>query len=192
MEERRHGRPARRQVAALGAEGDRQGQRRRTPPCSPRSRRCARWVGAGAHRIDHDDDGTYDQADAVRIMDAWWPLLGQGRVPADAGAQADSSSSARASIHDAPGPIGSAFQNDVYGFVKKDLGRPRREGPGPLLARLLRQGQVRRLPQAPPQHARRRRPPPRPRTSTAPRAANSTTAPRRSPQMCPTPSTPPT
>ena len=36
------------------------------------------WVATGAHRINREHPGAsgdYDQTDAVRIMDAWWPLL---------------------------------------------------------------------------------------------------------------------
>ena len=33
------------------------------------------WMRSGSHRRDKDGNGTYDQADAVRIMDAWWPRL---------------------------------------------------------------------------------------------------------------------
>ncbi|MCW2996205.1 MAG: Penicillin amidase, partial [Conexibacter sp.] len=32
------------------------------------------WVTSGTQRRDKDGSGTYDHADAVRIMDAWWPL----------------------------------------------------------------------------------------------------------------------
>ncbi|MEA2389040.1 MAG: hypothetical protein QOG41_1813, partial [Thermoleophilaceae bacterium] len=31
------------------------------------------WYRSGSHRIDRNRDGAYDQADAVRIMDAGWP-----------------------------------------------------------------------------------------------------------------------
>lgn len=80
------------------------------------------WVKSGAHRIDHDNDGSYDQADAVRIMDAWWPLWVHDQFRPTLGAKLDSIFIGEGhSIHDAPGPIGSAFQNNVYGFVKKDL-----------------------------------------------------------------------
>ena len=34
-----------------------------------------KWQKSGAHRIDRDGDGNYDDADAVRVMDAWWPRL---------------------------------------------------------------------------------------------------------------------
>ena len=33
------------------------------------------WSASGTHRIDRNRDGAYDDADAVRIMDAWWPRL---------------------------------------------------------------------------------------------------------------------
>src|SRR5213078_4556908 len=32
------------------------------------------WRAEGAHRIDRDKDGVYEHSDAIRIMDAWWPL----------------------------------------------------------------------------------------------------------------------
>src|SRR4051812_26630392 len=32
------------------------------------------WVATGAHRIDRNKDGVYDDSEAIRIMDAWWPL----------------------------------------------------------------------------------------------------------------------
>jgi len=40
------------------------------------------WANSGAHRIDRDRSGTYDSANAIRIMDAWWePLLRAEFVP---------------------------------------------------------------------------------------------------------------
>ncbi len=80
------------------------------------------WVRSGAHRLDHDDDGSYDQADAVRIVDAWWPLWVKAEFKPTLGKDLQSVFIGSGhSIHDAPGPIGSAFQNNVYGFVQKDL-----------------------------------------------------------------------
>ncbi|HEX5922204.1 MAG TPA: hypothetical protein VFY45_00120 [Baekduia sp.] len=32
------------------------------------------WVKAGTQRRDKDNNGAYDNAGAIRIMDAWWPL----------------------------------------------------------------------------------------------------------------------
>src|SRR4029078_6381669 len=33
------------------------------------------WRKAGGRRVDMDKDGNYEHADAIRIMDAWWPRL---------------------------------------------------------------------------------------------------------------------
>ena len=80
------------------------------------------WARSGAHRRDFDDDGSYDHADAVRIMDAWWPLWVKRQFKPTLGARLhDAFIGQGAAIHDAPGAIGSAFQNVVYGFVDKDL-----------------------------------------------------------------------
>ncbi len=81
-----------------------------------------RWARSGAHRLDHDDSGSYDQAKAVRIMDAWWPRWVKREFKPTLGKKLNETfiGSGHA-IHDAPGPLGSAFQNTVYGFVQKDL-----------------------------------------------------------------------
>ncbi|MEO7198310.1 MAG: penicillin acylase family protein [Solirubrobacterales bacterium] len=80
------------------------------------------WVNGGAHRLDHNNDGTYDQAEAVRIIDAWWPLWVKAQFEPTLGPELNHVFIGEGhDIHDAPGPIGSAFQNVVYGFVQKDL-----------------------------------------------------------------------
>jgi hypothetical protein len=33
------------------------------------------WVSSGAHRVDRNGDGQYDDQAAVALMDAWWPRL---------------------------------------------------------------------------------------------------------------------
>ena len=46
------------------------------------------WVASGAHRVNREHPGAsgdYDQTDAVRILDAWWPLLVERRFRPDAG-----------------------------------------------------------------------------------------------------------
>ncbi len=91
-----------------------------------RSRRAARtlraWVRDGAHRLDHDDDGNYEHAEAIKIMDAWWPLWVRRQFLPTLGPKLNEILIGHGhAIHDAPGPIGSAFQNNVYGFVQKDL-----------------------------------------------------------------------
>ena len=66
-----HGRPARRRRAALRAAADRQLRRAR----GSAGGQDAAGVGevAATHRRDKDANGVYDEAEAVRIMDAWWP-----------------------------------------------------------------------------------------------------------------------
>ena len=76
-----------------------------------------RWRRSGAHRRDADNDGNYDHADAVRIMDAWWPVWTKAQFEPVLGALTDVFTGG----HDAPGPVGSAFQGDSYGQVEKDL-----------------------------------------------------------------------
>jgi hypothetical protein len=85
------------------------------------------WVASGSHRVDRSGGGHYDHAQAVQIMDAWWPLL----VNADFGPSLGSSLLAQVEgafpINDEPGHgvsgphLGSAFDVGFYGVVQKDL-----------------------------------------------------------------------
>jgi len=80
------------------------------------------WVRQGAHRRDLDRSGDYDDAEAVKIMDAWWPLWVKRQFrPALGKRLYDRFVGSGGAIHDAPGPVGSAFNNDTYGYVQKDL-----------------------------------------------------------------------
>lgn len=81
------------------------------------------WIKDGTQRRDKDDNGVYEHSDAIRIMDAWWPLWlkaqfrptlgptlfatlphGQDNAPNNHGDH-----------------LGSAYQEGWYGYVKKDL-----------------------------------------------------------------------
>jgi acyl-homoserine lactone acylase PvdQ len=85
------------------------------------------WVASGGHRIDRDKDGVYDNSDAIRILDAWWPLWVEGEfkpVLGDAGYGAivgrlengiDDTPNGHGAHH------GSAYQGAIYGQVQKDL-----------------------------------------------------------------------
>jgi hypothetical protein len=85
------------------------------------------WVASGSHRLDRTGGGHYDHAQAVQIMDAWWPLL----VNADFGPTLGPSLLAQVEgafpINDEPGHgvsgahLGSAFDVGFYGVVQKDL-----------------------------------------------------------------------
>jgi len=76
------------------------------------------WRRTGAHRRDKDQDGSYEHSAAVALMDEWWeraltavfrPTLGDAyeRIPT--------------THHDAPGPLGSAFNGGLYSHLQKDL-----------------------------------------------------------------------
>jgi hypothetical protein len=76
------------------------------------------WVATGAHRVDRNGDGQYDDQAAVALMDEWWsrmiyaafdPTLSglYGNIPL--------------SIDDTnrTSHLGSSFQTGYYGYVQK-------------------------------------------------------------------------
>jgi acyl-homoserine lactone acylase PvdQ len=76
------------------------------------------WAAAGSHRIDRNQDQGYEHTKAIRIMDAWWPRLIEAEFKPTLGqALFDQTPFG----HDAPGPVGSAFNSSSYGYVQKDL-----------------------------------------------------------------------
>jgi acyl-homoserine lactone acylase PvdQ len=79
------------------------------------------WRRSGAHRRDADGDGTYEDAEAVRIMDAWWPRLVEAQFKPALGKRLFERIRGMASLDDPPGPVGSAYISGWYGHVKKDL-----------------------------------------------------------------------
>jgi hypothetical protein len=79
------------------------------------------WQRSGSHRRDKNGDGVYDQAEAVRIMDAWWPRWLQAEFKPELGSDLFDSVESMIGFHDAPGPIGSSFISGWYGYVNKDL-----------------------------------------------------------------------
>ena len=82
----------------------------------------AAWQRSGAHRIDRDRDGNYDDAEAVRIMDAWWPRLVEAQFEPKLGDELyDRVAGTLADDHNRTDHLGSAFQGAAYGIVAKDL-----------------------------------------------------------------------
>ena len=84
------------------------------------------WLADGGQRRDRDDDQVYEHSDAIRILDAWWPLwlkaefqprLGQGLFDQLAAAYTFSNDPNNHGDH-----LGSAWQDGWYGYVHKDLG----------------------------------------------------------------------
>jgi hypothetical protein len=82
------------------------------------------WSRAGAHRRDEDRDGTYEHAEAIRIMDAWWPLLVKAQFRPVLGKGLFEAIEEVQSLVDHPGDNnpnqGSAF-DDGWWYVEKDL-----------------------------------------------------------------------
>jgi acyl-homoserine lactone acylase PvdQ len=88
------------------------------------------WVASGAHRINHAHPGAsgdYEQSDAVRIMDAWWPLLVSAEFGPTLGSSLLGQVEADFPIDDPPANnhagahTGSSFDVGFYGIVQKDL-----------------------------------------------------------------------
>lgn len=101
--------------------------RQKNPQLADAVAKLKAWVRAGAHRIDRNKDGVYENSDAIRIMDAWWPLWVKGEFQPVLGAAAYNSVLGRLEngIDDTPNGHGahhgSAYQGAIYGQVQKDL-----------------------------------------------------------------------
>ena len=87
-------------------------------------------MASGAHRINHAHpgaSGAYEQTDAVRIMDAWWPLLVRADFGSALGSNLLGQIESEFPIDDVPGHgsggahVCSAFDVGFYGIVQKDL-----------------------------------------------------------------------
>ncbi len=88
------------------------------------------WLATGSHRINRAHPGAsgqYDQAEAVRIMDAWWPLLVKAEFQPVLGPSLLSQMESEFPINDEPGHgtsgshLGSSWDVGFYGIVQKDL-----------------------------------------------------------------------
>jgi acyl-homoserine lactone acylase PvdQ len=84
--------------------------------------RLGAWTASGNHRLDSDHNGTYENSEAIRIMDAWWtgllhaefePTLGQSLFDQIAGINILDDSP---SLH-----LGSAYNGSWYVYANKDL-----------------------------------------------------------------------
>jgi len=88
------------------------------------------WAASGAHRINRANPGphgNYEQSDAIRIMDAWWPLLVRAEFTPVLGADLLNQIASEFPINDEPGHgssgehLGSSWDVGFYGVVHKDL-----------------------------------------------------------------------
>jgi acyl-homoserine lactone acylase PvdQ len=83
------------------------------------------WLAHGGLRRDANHDGVYEDGDAIRIMDAWWPLWVKAEFEPTLGGDAFKTLTSTIAIDNPPNNggqhLGSAYQGSWYGFVSKDL-----------------------------------------------------------------------
>ncbi|HVE67506.1 MAG TPA: penicillin acylase family protein [Solirubrobacteraceae bacterium] len=83
------------------------------------------WRREGAYRRDQNSDGTYENAQAIAIMDAWWPRLLEAQFRSSMGARLFEALRAQVPLDSEPNGggehQGSAFAQGWYGFASKDL-----------------------------------------------------------------------
>src|SRR5256714_949026 len=83
------------------------------------------WVRAGAHRRDRDTNGAYEHSEAVRILDAWWPLWMKAEFGDRLGKPLYAGVQGMLPLDNAPNNhgdhLGSAYQDGWYGYASKDL-----------------------------------------------------------------------
>ena len=90
-----------------------------------RSPSCARGRRTAACGATQNHDGVYEHTDAIRIMDAWWPLWVKAQFEPALGAKAFKALTETVAIDNPPNNhgdhLGSAYQGSWYGYVSKDL-----------------------------------------------------------------------
>jgi acyl-homoserine lactone acylase PvdQ len=83
------------------------------------------WVASGGQRIDHDNDGQYDNPTAVQILDAWWPRALEAEFKPEMGTALFDAVRGVLGFDNEPNNhgdhLGSAYQGGWYGYVSKDL-----------------------------------------------------------------------
>ncbi|MEU5610680.1 penicillin acylase family protein [Streptomyces sparsogenes] len=107
---------------------------RSAPVTDPRTAKAVQqlesWQAAGAQRRETSAGShTYGHPDAVRIMDAWWPLLVEAEFKPQLGGELYDALRANLTVDEAPsaghGPTGShagsSFQYGWWSYVDKDL-----------------------------------------------------------------------
>jgi acyl-homoserine lactone acylase PvdQ len=85
------------------------------------------WAADGAHRRDRDGDGAYEHADAIRILDAFWPRWMRAEFEPSLGPALFAQLEAAHELDNEPNNggqhLGSAYQTGWYGYAAKDLRR---------------------------------------------------------------------
>jgi acyl-homoserine lactone acylase PvdQ len=83
------------------------------------------WLRGGAHRRDRNHDGKYDDSEAVRILDAWFPLWVAAEFKPTIGGRIFDQIDSMNEVDNAPNNhgdhLGSAYDDGWYGNISKDL-----------------------------------------------------------------------
>ncbi len=81
------------------------------------------WHRAGAHRRDLDHNGSYEYTRAVKLMDAWWPLLVRAEFQPTLGKRLYSKLQEMLPVgdHTRGDPTAPDFFSGWWGYVSKDL-----------------------------------------------------------------------
>ncbi|MEV2276794.1 penicillin acylase family protein [Nocardiopsis sp. NPDC049922] len=83
------------------------------------------WHESGSLRREPERDaGHYAHADAIRVLDAWWPRLVRGQFEPGLGGGLYTELTRAARVDESPssgGHVGSAFQYGWWSYVDKDL-----------------------------------------------------------------------
>ncbi|WP_026422716.1 penicillin acylase family protein [Actinokineospora inagensis] len=81
------------------------------------------WLAAGGRRTETTQGSkVYADADAIRILDAWWPLLVKAEFEPSMGNAAYAEMTKRVKVDETPASHeGSSFQTGWWGYVNKDL-----------------------------------------------------------------------
>jgi acyl-homoserine lactone acylase PvdQ len=83
------------------------------------------WQRAGAHRIDRDGNGRYEDSDAITVMDAWWPLWMRAQFEPVLGRPLFEAIRKIHPLDNHPNNhgqhLGSGWQDGWYGNAQKDL-----------------------------------------------------------------------
>jgi acyl-homoserine lactone acylase PvdQ len=79
------------------------------------------WQQAGGHRLAPPGSSTYSHSAAIRILDAWWPLLVQAQFRPALGPDLYAALARTLPLDQRANPQGSAYQAGWWGFVHRDL-----------------------------------------------------------------------
>jgi hypothetical protein len=106
------------------------------------------WVRAGGHRLDRDRNGVYEQAEAVSILDRWWPRWLRAEFLPALGAPTYKRLQGMLRPDDDPNldgeHHGSAYNGGWYHYAQKDLRRVLGRRVGGAMSRIYCGGTARR------------------------------------------------